>query len=127
MEVGVLFSSGGILALNKPAGMISQGPKTSDIPELWELLRTRYPSGHVAHRIDQFTSGVNLAGVSRSQLRYLQSNWHQITRKAYLMDSRLSEIRNTTVLRQKRVPVNCFMRGVWRFNYRTILANPANG
>lgn len=84
MEVGVLFSLGGILALNKPVGMCSQGPKTSGIPELWELLRTFHPGGHVAHRIDQFTSGINLAGVSRQQIGYLMRNWHQITRKTYL-------------------------------------------
>lgn len=84
MEVGVLFSVGGILALNKPVGMCSQGPKTSDIPELWELLRTFHPGGHVAHRIDQFTSGINLAGASRRQISYLMCNWHQITRKTYL-------------------------------------------
>lgn len=84
MEVGVLFSKDGILALNKPAGMCSQGPKTSDIPELWELLRTYHSGGHVAHRIDQFTSGVNLAGASRQQISYLMRNWHQITRKNYL-------------------------------------------
>jgi 23S rRNA-/tRNA-specific pseudouridylate synthase len=84
MEVGVLFSLDGILALNKPVGMCSQGPKTSGIPELWELLRTFHPGGHVAHRIDQFTSGINLAGVSRQQIGYLMRNWHQITRKTYL-------------------------------------------
>lgn len=84
MEVGILFSNDGILALNKPAGMCSQGPKTSDIPELWELLRTHHSGGHVAHRIDQFTSGINLAGASKRQVSYLMSNWHQITRKNYL-------------------------------------------
>lgn len=84
MEVGVLFSSDGILALNKPPGMCSQGPKTSDIPELWELLRTHHPGGHVAHRIDQYTSGINLAGASKRQISYLMRNWHQITRKNYL-------------------------------------------
>ena len=84
MEVGVLFSRNGILALNKPAGMISQGPKTSNTPELWELLQTYHPGGHVAHRIDQFTSGINLTGVSSRQISYLMSNWHKITRKIYL-------------------------------------------
>ena len=84
MEVGVLFSKDGILALNKPAGMCSQGPKISEIPELWELLRIYHSNGHVAHRIDQFTTGINLAGISRHQLSYLMSNWHQITKKTYL-------------------------------------------
>jgi len=84
MEVGVLFSQDGILALNKPPGMCSQGPKTSSVPELWELLRMYHPSGHIAHRIDCFTSGINLMGASRLQLRYLQGNWHQITKKVYL-------------------------------------------
>jgi len=84
MEIGVLFSSNGILALNKPAGMCSQGPKASDVPELWELVRVHRPSGHIAHRIDQYTTGINLAGVSRRQISYLMKNWHQITRKMYL-------------------------------------------
>jgi 23S rRNA-/tRNA-specific pseudouridylate synthase len=84
MEVGVLFSSDGILALNKPAGMLSQGPKTSEIPELWELIRVHHPKGCIAHRIDQFTTGINLAGISRCQISYLMRNWHQITRKMYL-------------------------------------------
>lgn len=84
MNVGVLFSHDGILALNKPPGMCSQGPKTSDIPEVWELVRMYHPEGHVVHRIDRFTSGVNLVGASRRQIRYLMMNWHEITRKSYL-------------------------------------------
>ena len=84
VKVGVLFEKNGILALNKPAGLISQGPKTSSLPELWELVRSHHPTGHVAHRIDQFTTGINLAGASRHQIGYLMSNWHTITRKTYL-------------------------------------------
>ena len=84
MEVGVLFEKNGILALNKPAGICSQGPRTSRFLELWEMVRNRFDGGHVAHRIDQFTSGINLVGTSRRQLGYLQRNWHQITKKVYL-------------------------------------------
>lgn len=84
MEVGVLFSNGGILALNKPAGLISQGPGKGKFPELWEVVRSRYKGGNIAHRIDQFTSGINLAGTSRQQIGYLMCNWHQITKKVYL-------------------------------------------
>lgn len=84
MEVGVLFEKDGILALNKPAGICSQGPRTSRFLELWEMVRIRFSGGHVAHRIDQFTSGINLAGASRRQISYLMRNWHQITKKVYL-------------------------------------------
>lgn len=84
MEVEVLFEKDEILALNKPAGICSQGPRTSLFLELWEMVRGRFSDGHVAHRIDQFTSGVNLVGTSRRQLSYLQRNWHQITKKVYL-------------------------------------------
>jgi len=84
MEVGLLFSMNGILALNKPSGMCSQGPMNSKIPELWELLQTRYPEGHIAHRIDKFTSGINLVGTSKDKICYLTKNWHQITKKTYL-------------------------------------------
>lgn len=84
MEVGVLFEKNGIMALNKPAGICSQGPRTSRFLELWEMVRNRFSGGHVAHRIDQFTSGINLVGASRQQISYLMRNWHEITRKVYL-------------------------------------------
>lgn len=84
MKLEVLFSRGDILGLNKPAGMISQGPGGGRFPELWEVIRQRHPAGNVVHRIDQFTSGINLAATSRVGIRYMMSNWHQITKKRYL-------------------------------------------
>ena len=61
MEVGVLMLNGGFLAFNKPAGMCSQGPMTCNIPELWELIKTRYRKGSIAHRIDKFTPGIRIS------------------------------------------------------------------
>src|SRR3989344_879467 len=84
MEIGVLFEKDGILALNKPAGVITQGPGGGKLLELWEMMRSHYSGGNIAHRIDQYTSGINLAGVSRRQVGYLMRNWHQITKKIYL-------------------------------------------
>ena len=87
MKVEVLFSKNGFLALNKPSGMCVdnlQGGHTTHVPQLGEMIAERYKMGRFAHRIDRFTSGLNLAGVSESQVRYLMSNWHQITKKYYL-------------------------------------------
>jgi len=84
MKIGMLFEKDGILALNKPAGVITQGPGGGKLLELWEVVRSRYNRGSIAHRIDQYTSGINLAGVSRRQVGYLMRNWHQITHKVYL-------------------------------------------
>ncbi|MBI2065137.1 MAG: RNA pseudouridine synthase [Candidatus Yanofskybacteria bacterium] len=97
MQVGVLFSRDGFLALNKPPGMCSQGPKDTDIPELWEMVRSIYPTGFVAHRIDKFTSGVNLAGVSKTQIGYLARHWHSITQKTYLAITRCPKWDETIV------------------------------
>lgn len=87
MEVGLLFAKNGFLALNKPAGMCTWNKTqkhSSNIPQLWEMIQMRHKRGWFAHRIDRFTSGINLAGVSEYQVRYLMSNWHNITKKYYL-------------------------------------------
>lgn len=82
MDIGVLFSDNGILAFNKPAGVCSQGPKTEIL--LSKIIREFYPTIHLVHRIDKFTSGINLAGLTTENRKYLQVNWHQITKKYYL-------------------------------------------
>lgn len=82
MQVDVLFSRDSLLALNKPAGICSQGP--GEEIELWQLARARFPMGNIPHRLDQHTSGVHLATTARSMTRYLMANWHEITRKCYL-------------------------------------------
>lgn len=84
MQVPILFSQSGILAANKPAGMCSQAARETSIPELWELARMWSKEGFVPHRIDRFTSGINLVTINSQALVYLQRNWHSITRKVYL-------------------------------------------
>lgn len=87
MEVGLLLSRNGFLALNKPAGMCTwSNPRehSTDVPQLWELIMMRHRKGRHAHRIDQFTSGINLAGISENPVRCLMYNWHTITKKHYL-------------------------------------------
>lgn len=86
-KVGVLFSfCDDFFALNKPAGVCSQGPKTGRLYEIWELARLRFPEtgAHVVHRIDRWTSGINCIGVSRRMRGYIMGNWHKITKKVYL-------------------------------------------
>jgi len=81
--VDVLFENERVLVLNKPAGMISQGPANGPM-ELWQLLRHHNPEWNIVHRIDMFTSGVILGGRSREARGYFQRHWHQITKKVYL-------------------------------------------
>lgn len=87
MEVGLLFSRNGFLALNKPAGMCTWSnphEHSTDVPQLWELIAMHHKKGRHAHRIDQFTSGINLAGTSETPIRRLMCNWHDNTKKFYL-------------------------------------------
>lgn len=83
MEANVLFNRYGLIVLDKPAGMVSQGPRNLPRPEVSELIPHHFPGYNTAHRIDRFTSGV-IVCANRATRGYLQRNWHQITHKTYL-------------------------------------------
>lgn len=80
--VSVLYGGRGLLVLNKPPAMISQGPMLKPEPEVHELLKV-HRCGYLAHRIDYWTSGLLLAG-DWGMRGYLMRNWHRITKKYYL-------------------------------------------
>jgi len=82
-SVGVIHESGNYVILDKPPGMISQGPRRGSI-ELEELLPFWWEDPGLVHRLDRWTSGVIIAGLSRKSRGYFQNLWHQITAKVYL-------------------------------------------
>lgn len=87
MEVNVLLSKNGFLALNKPVGMctwVNNKSHSSYIPQLWELIQMRYKNGRHVHRIDRFTSGINLAATEEYLVQQMMHDWHDNTKKYYL-------------------------------------------
>lgn len=81
----VIFSQGGVVAINKPAGVsVEGGARHTHLPEVWQMARHWYSDGSPAHRIDKFTSGVLLLSARTEVQRYLQRQWHDITEKLYL-------------------------------------------
>lgn len=63
-QLVVLYEDDAVVALNKPAGLVSVPVKGSDTPSAWSLLcaelKARRQRAFVVHRIDRFTSGVLL-------------------------------------------------------------------
>lgn len=96
--VSVLFSRGNVAAVNKPAGMVVWAPMLHDLGlQLWQLVHRHYPGSNTVHRIDRYTSGIVLAGLTRWTRGYLQHRWHQITKKIYLAIIRAPEWDEWTV------------------------------
>ncbi len=62
LEIPIVFEDPWLLAVNKPAGLPTQGTWASDRHDLLALLRTQRPDLHpfLHHRLDQGTSGVLL-------------------------------------------------------------------
>jgi len=61
-KIAILYEDDAIVAIDKPAGLLSVPSKASDAPSAWTILaeaRKRHKEGtFVVHRIDRFTSGV---------------------------------------------------------------------
>jgi tRNA pseudouridine32 synthase/23S rRNA pseudouridine746 synthase len=60
-DIGLLYEDAHMLAVNKPAGLLSV-PGKSDLASVYTLMQTRYPEDHLmmVHRLDMSTSGVLL-------------------------------------------------------------------
>ncbi len=57
----ILFEDEYLIAVNKPAGVLTiQDRFNPDITNLVSILKTKYPEIIPVHRIDKFTSGINL-------------------------------------------------------------------
>ncbi|MBI3476617.1 MAG: RluA family pseudouridine synthase [Acidobacteria bacterium] len=63
-DLAVLYEDDAVVALNKPAGLLSVPAPGSDAASAWSILsaelKSRRQRAYVVHRIDRFTSGVLL-------------------------------------------------------------------
>lgn len=81
----IIYEDSDLLAINKPAGLLSVATDTEKENTAIRLLRE---SGidplYVVHRIDRDTSGVLLFAKSIEMRDKLQSSWEEIIRREYL-------------------------------------------
>ncbi|HEX8173252.1 MAG TPA: RluA family pseudouridine synthase [Thermoanaerobaculia bacterium] len=84
-ELSILRETPDWVAVNKPAGMPTQPVRTRDRRSLEELLRVRYGTIYVVHRIDTHTSGVVVFARTReAAARLSQLFASRAVRKTYL-------------------------------------------
>lgn len=78
----IIYEDEGLLIINKPAGLASQGGTGIKLSVI-DSLRALYPSLELAHRLDRETSGLLLLAKDKSTLRVLHKNWGEV-RKFYV-------------------------------------------
>src|SRR6476620_7917514 len=57
-EAEIIFENEDLVALNKPAGMLSVPDRVQSEPSLKDILQKKYERIFVVHRLDKETSGV---------------------------------------------------------------------
>lgn len=87
----IIYEDSDLIAVNKPAGLLSVGTGKQDDMTAYRLL-TDYVRGHnpksrvfIVHRLDRDTSGVLLMAKNERYKLALQDNWNRlVTRRAYI-------------------------------------------
>jgi len=69
----ILYGDRHLVAVDKPAGLLTVAGKTSDLADCLEArVLARYPSAMTVHRLDRETSGIVLFALTRQAHRQLQ-------------------------------------------------------
>ena len=82
-ELEILFEDDWLLAINKPAGMLSVPGKT-DADSVYQRLKTQYPDATgplIVHRLDMATSGILLIAKTKEVHQNLQAQFKNRTVK----------------------------------------------
>lgn len=80
-ELRVLFRDEQVIAIDKPAGLLSvPGRAVTDVPAISQLVRALAPEALPVHRLDRDTSGVLIFAIGRAAHRALNSSFE--TRRA---------------------------------------------
>jgi 23S rRNA pseudouridine1911/1915/1917 synthase len=84
-EAWVLFADDELIALNKPAGLLSEAPRFRSAANLLDLARERFGDVILFHRLDRDTSGVILLTRPGDINKYLSAAFQShAVRKEYL-------------------------------------------
>ena len=81
----VLYQDDDIIALNKPAGLLSNPgrlPEHND--SIYSRVRRDYPDSHIVHRLDMGTSGLIIMALNKASERDLHAQFRErLTHKVY--------------------------------------------
>ncbi|HJU45848.1 MAG TPA: RluA family pseudouridine synthase [Chitinophagaceae bacterium] len=90
----IIFENDDLVAINKPAGMLSIPDRTQSEPSLKDILATKYGTIFTVHRLDKETSGVIVFAKNEAAHKYLSQQFeNRETDKYYLglVQGKLSE------------------------------------
>ncbi|PYG30530.1 ribosomal large subunit pseudouridine synthase A [Pelagimonas varians] len=84
--IEVLYEDYEILAVNKPAGLLSVPGKSEDLSDcLLERVEIAFPTARLVHRLDRDTSGVMVFGLTAFAQRHLGQQFEKrTTKKTYV-------------------------------------------
>ncbi|WP_299921150.1 RluA family pseudouridine synthase [uncultured Pelagimonas sp.] len=84
--VEVLYEDSDVLAVNKPAGLLSVPGKTEDLADcLLTRIEVAFPTARLVHRLDRDTSGVMIFGLTAYAQRHLNAQFEaRKTKKTYV-------------------------------------------
>ena len=83
----IIYEDGRLIAINKPAGMLSVATDSEKLRTAYALLRAARPKHSrifVVHRLDRDTSGVLLFAKSAMLRDALQANWDKTPLREYI-------------------------------------------
>lgn len=88
VELETVFEDEWLLAVNKPAGMLSVPGKAEDLDSVYQRMRTAYPNATgpmIVHRLDMATSGLLLIAKTKEVHQLLQAQFeNRSIRKRYV-------------------------------------------
>jgi len=86
MDIEILYQDDVMLAVNKPAGMLSvPGKNPDDGLSLIDHLKPKHPDARIVHRLDMATSGVMVVANGTPSLRVLGKQFEErTTSKTYI-------------------------------------------
>jgi 23S rRNA pseudouridine955/2504/2580 synthase/23S rRNA pseudouridine1911/1915/1917 synthase len=71
LKLDIIFENDHLVALNKPAGLLSIPDREGKTPSLKSLLKTKYGTIYTVHRLDRDTSGVIVFAKDEETHKYL--------------------------------------------------------
>lgn len=85
MKIKILYEDKDILAVEKPAGVLTCTDNRSKDENLFDLLKEKYPKLELVHRLDRETSGVLLFAKNKKAHEFLKSQFAGRTiKKTYM-------------------------------------------
>ena len=85
MDLPVLYEDEGVLAVDKPAGLMTHPDGRSEEETVADWFLKKYPEGGYAHRLDRDTSGVLIFAKNQEALTFLKKAFEQReVKKTYL-------------------------------------------